>query len=193
MTLALQLLNLMFFGFICMTTLVGQQDSADKKAHVVYVLKDDSVGKWCAYSDKERFERAIADLPSFIAASGLYRMGALESMYVKHSDQTGDWEVIDRYELDHKGRIIRIARRVNIIPDNTSEEQIIIVRNGSVTSKRIAYHDLKTDRSVGRFYSWLTPPPVVTRIENFPFARLLPWRKPTSIVAARTCVALEPT
>jgi hypothetical protein len=167
---------------------LGQARDEHGSSRDVYYLQDQANHQWCAYKDRDDWKSAVQLLTARTAGGLVYSGGRLATVHVSQTDESGDWAVFDAYSVDPSRKIGEIIRRINIIPDRTSETQVFVVRNGRAVKQSSIVVDLETRKPGPKPVQWLRPDPVVTRIEAFPFAALIGKHKEIWAVG-KVCVA----
>lgn len=102
----------------------------------VYFLNDDSHKQWCGYASESRLKTQIQTLRAMIVGEADYKNDRVYAIHITEVDETGDWavndEYTDEYTLDESETIRSLKRTINIIPEDNSEEQLFLIKNGKV-------------------------------------------------------------
>jgi hypothetical protein len=158
---------------------LGLAESNEKGAtgKAVYFLKDDSHKQWCAYASESRFKAQIQSLRALVVGGADYADGRLLTIRLTETDETGDWAVNDEYTVNGSGKIQTLKRTVNILPEDSSEEQLFVIEKGSAVKQRSVYHELRTGKVTQKPVNWFQAPAVITDAEAFPFLPLIGSRR----------------
>lgn len=148
-------------------------DESGTTRMTVYFLRDDSHKQWCGYASESQFKAQIQSLQALTVGGANYEDGHLSTVRVTETDETGDWAVNDEYTFDKSGKIQTLKRTINILPEDNSEEQFFIIRNEKAIKQRSTYRELSTGKATRKTVNWFHAPPVVTKIEAFPFSLLI--------------------
>jgi len=162
------------------------QSGADAKT--IYFLEDESHMQWCGYANESRFKAQVQSLMAMVIGGADYTSGRLSTIHVTEADQTGDWAVNDEYTLGVDGRIRSLKRTINIIPEDNSEEQLFVVKNGKAIKQRSVHRELQTGRPTKNTVNWFHASPVITEIKAFPFSALITEKQEDVRSAAEVCI-----
>lgn len=168
-----------------------QSDASQLAEKTVYFLKDDLHAQWCGYANESQFKAEIQALNAFVAGGADYTNGHLSRVRVTETDETGDWAVNDEYICDTKVEIQTLKRTINILPEDTSEEQLFFIRNGKAVKQHSAYHELRTGKATQKSVGWFQAPPVITTIQAFPFSPLLGGKRPEILSSGMACTGVK--
>jgi len=158
------------------------------KGNAVYFLRDDSHQQWCGYASESRFKAQIQPLRALVLGAANYANGRLLALRLTQTDETGDWAVNDEYARDKSGKFEALRRRIEILPEDSSEEQLFVIHNGRAIKQRSVYHELRTGKVSQKSVNWFKAPPVMTDIEAFPFSPLIGSRRNDVWSAGSVCV-----
>jgi hypothetical protein len=139
----------------------------------IYFLRDDPHGQWCGYASESRLKLQIQPLKAMVVGKVDYSDGRVSVVHLTETDETGDWAVSDEYTLDENGEVRGLKRTINILPEDTSEQQMFVIEKGKATKRRTTYRDLRTGRPTHKSADWFEPPPVITNLRAFPFWTLI--------------------
>jgi len=167
---------------------LAQSSEKGVTRNAVYFLKDDSDKQWCAYASESRFKAQIESLKAVVVGGASYSDGRLLTVRVTETDETGDWAVNDEYTCDKSGKIQTLRRTINILPENSSEEQFFVIEKGRAVKQRSVYRELRTGKATGKSVNWFEAPPVITATEAFPFWPLLGARRDEVWSRGSVCV-----
>jgi hypothetical protein len=151
----------------------AQSRASHSKGRTLYFLKDDTRKEWCGYASEHRLRSAVQPLRAMVVGAADYTDGRVSAVHITEVDETGDWAVNDVYTLDENERIATLTRTINIIPEDTSEEQIFRMRDGKAIKQRSTYRELRTGNPTRNTVDWFEPPPVVTNTDTFHFWALI--------------------
>jgi hypothetical protein len=139
----------------------------------VYFLEDDLHKQWCGYASQSQFKAEVQSLKAMVVGGADYANGRVSRVRVTETDETGDWAVNDEYTFDKNERIQTLKRTTNILPEDTSEEQLFLIENGKAVKQRSTYRELRTGKATQKTVDWFHAPPVITNIRAFPFSPLI--------------------
>lgn len=151
----------------------AQSSESNSSKKTVFLLRDDLHQQWCGYASESLFKLQIQSLKALVVGGADYADGHLSMVRVTETDETGDWAVNDEYIFDKAGRIRTLKRKINILPEDTSEEQMFVIENGKAIKQRSTYHELGTRKATQKRVDWFEASPVITDVEAFPFAPLI--------------------
>jgi hypothetical protein len=154
----------------------------------VYFLKDEVHRQWCGYARESQLKAHIEAVRAMNLGKTDYKNDRVVAVRVIEGDETGDWEVQDEYTVDGAGRIRTLKRTVNIVPEDTREEQDFLITNGKVTQRRSTRRELRTGKRTQKRVEWFQAPPVVTRLQNFPFSELIFAKRQAVWSTGQVCV-----
>jgi len=103
-------------------------------------------------------------------------------------DETGDWAVNDEYTLDESETIRSLKRTINIIPEDNSEEQLFLIKNGKAIKQSSTHRELRTSKPAKGTVNWFEAPRVITEIKAFPFATLITKKQQVVWSTGEVCV-----
>ena len=155
---------------------------------VVYFLQDDVHTQWCGYSSETAFKAQVQPLRAMIVGKVDYTDSRPSTIQVTETDETGDWAVNDEYALDASGRVQALKRTINILPEDMSEQQAFVIRDGKADLQRSTYRELRSGKPTEKRVSWFEPPPVVTSVHAFPFSALITGKQQAVWASGRACV-----
>jgi hypothetical protein len=144
--------------------------------------------QWCRYARQSELKAHIRAVRAMTVGNVEYKNGRVFTIRVIEQDETGDWEVQDEYTVDGAGRIRTLKRTVNIVPEDTREEQDFLITNGKVTQRRSTRRELRTGKRTQKRVEWFQAPPVVTRLQNFPFSELIFAKRQAVWSTGQVCV-----
>jgi hypothetical protein len=157
----------------------------------VYFLKDDSHKQWCGYASESRFKAQKQALAPMVLGGADYTDSRISTVHVTESDETGDWEVYDKYTADKSGKLESLKRTINILPEHNSEEQLFLMQNGKAIKQRSIFHALGMGRTPQKSVDWFKAPPVVTSIGAFPFSALIGSKRTEVWSKGTACIHME--
>jgi hypothetical protein len=165
-------------------------DSSEEQVNgnAVYFLRDDSHRQWCAYASESRFKEQIQPLRALVVGAANYANGRLLALHLTQTDETGDWAVNDEYTCDKSGKIETLRRTINILPEDSSEEQLFVIHNGRALKQSSVHRELRSGKASQRSVNWFKAPPVMTDIEAFPFSALIGSRRGDVWSGGSVCV-----
>lgn len=166
----------------------AQSGAARVAAKTLYFLRDDHDKRWCGYADKSRLEAQVRSLGAMVVGGVDYTNGRVTTVDITEEDETGDWAVNDEYTLDENERMRTLKRTINIIPGNTSEEQVFRVQGGKAIKLRSTYRDLRTGKPTNSRADWFEPSPVITSLQAFPFWMLIATKRQVVWTAGEACI-----
>ena len=154
--------------------LVFAQSAPDQKTgKLLYFLKDDLGQQWCGYANESQFKAQIKERTAFVVGDADYADGRMVRVRVTETDETGDWLVNDDYSFSSDGNIESLKRVINILPEDSSEEQLFIIKNGRAIKQRSSHHKLRNPKESQKPVDWFQEPRVITSPADFPFADLI--------------------
>jgi hypothetical protein len=139
----------------------------------VCFLKDDLHKRWCGYASESQMKAQVQSLGAMVVGCVEYTNGLISAVRVTEVDETGDWAVNDEYALEKNETIKALKRTINILPENTSEEQQFLIERGQAVKTRSTYRELRTGKIIQESVDWFQSPPVITDIRSFPFSNLI--------------------
>lgn len=151
----------------------AQSAQDQKTGKTISFLKDDLGQQWCAYASESQFKAQIKERTAFVVGGADYADGRIVRVRVTETDETGDWTVSDDYSFDSDGNIESLKRVINILPEDSSEEQLFIIKNGKAVKQRSVRHKLRNLMARQKPVDGFQEPPVITSAANFPFADLI--------------------
>jgi len=151
----------------------AQRGASGSAGKAIYFLRDDAHEQWCGYADESRLKARVQPLHAMVVGRADYTDGRVSAVRLTEVDETGDWAVNDDYGLDARERIQSLKRTISILPEDTSEEQLFVIRDGRANRQRSTYRELSSGRPAQKHVDWFEPPPVVTSLQAFPFSALI--------------------
>jgi hypothetical protein len=139
----------------------------------VYFLKDSAHKQWCAYASESQLRTQVQSLRAMVVGGVDYVGGRVSAVHVTQSDETGDWAVNDDYSVDEAGKIQRLRRTINILPEDNSEEQVFLLASATPFLQSSTHRELRTGKPTQKTVGWFHAPPVVASLRAFPFAALI--------------------
>ena len=139
----------------------------------LYFLKDDLSQQWCAYAGETEFKTQVKDRAAFVLGGADYADGHLVAVHLTQADDTGDWVVKDDYTFDKDGNIESLKRTINIVPEDTSEEQRFIIKNGKVLPQSHVLRKLHLGKASQKSVTGFDAPRIITIAADFPFSEFL--------------------
>ena len=165
------------------------QSSANRpKGRVLYFLKDNTHRQWCGYGNESQFKAQIQSVGAMVVGRVDYTNGHVSAVHVTQADETGDWAVNDEYSLDDHEKIRTLKRTINIIPEDTSEEQLFLISNGKAIKRRSIYRELRTGKQTQKSVDWFESPPVITDLPAFDFSALVVGKRQAVWSNGEACV-----
>jgi hypothetical protein len=186
MAVATRIRYLLVLGVMLFALLVGQTSAQEK---MVCFLKDDAHQQWCGYSSEAKMKDQVQPLNALVLGCAKYVNGHVSVLRITETDETGDWAVNDEYTLNNAEKIVTLKRTINILPGNTSEEQLFIIENGKAAKQGSVYRELRTGRATQRSADWFQPLPVFTDKQAFPFSSLLIGKRFDVWAKGKVCVS----
>lgn len=153
--------------------LFAQSGASHSAGSSIYFLKDDLHERWCGYASESRFKTEVQLLRAQVVGKTDYMNGRVSVVHVTITDESGDWAVNDDYTLDNNQNVRSLKRTINILPEDTSEEQLFVMEKGQPHRQRSAYRDLRSGQSTRKRVDWFQAPPIITELTNFPFGALI--------------------
>ncbi|HXE11606.1 MAG TPA: hypothetical protein VN633_05770 [Bryobacteraceae bacterium] len=117
-----------------------------------------------------------------------YKNGRVHAIHITEVDETGDWAVNDEYTLDESETIQSLKRTINIIPEDNSEEQLFLIKNGKAIKQSSTHRELRTSKPAKGTVNWFEAPRVITEIKAFPFATLITKKQQVVWSTGEVCV-----
>jgi hypothetical protein len=156
----------------------------------VYFLNDDSHNQWCGYASESRLKAQVQTLRAMVVGGVDYKNGRVSVVHVTEADETGDWAVNDEYTFDENEKIRNLKRTINIIPEDSSEEQLFVIESGKAIKRRSTHRALRTGKPIQAQNTpdWFEPPPVITELKAFPFATLISGRQQAVWSTGEVCI-----
>jgi len=153
----------------------------------VFFLENARKKLWCAFTNEQAWKAAVQETDSMRVGAMIFSNNELSHIELTEEDESGDWAVNDQYFIDDHSRIIRLARVINVIPEDTSILESYSIRNGNATQIQTTAKRLSTGKPARVLSSTLRPElPIETSLKAFPFSALLGTQKAKTI--EKTCV-----
>jgi len=168
-----KLMRILAITTVFLSLVFAQNGEKRTPGVAVYFLRDDSHKQWCAYATESRFKVQVQALTAVVVGEADYVDGRRSFVRVTETDVTGDWAVNDEYTYNKSGQIKSLKRTINILPEDSSEEQLFVIENGRAVKQQSVYRELRTGKASQRSINWFKAPPVVTTTGAFPFSALI--------------------
>ncbi len=175
-------------GIVLASCALAQNGAGPPAGRPIYFLKDDMHAQWCAYASETRFKAQVQSLRAMIVGQVDYTNGHASALHITEADETGDWAVNDDYALDGRGNIRALKRMINIIPEDTSEQQLFIVKDGRAIPQGGSSRELRSGKPTQKRVDWFQPPPVITSLKALPFSGLVTSKQQTVWSKGEDCV-----
>jgi hypothetical protein len=147
----------------------GQQ-----KSNKTFFLEAAKSGQWCAFDKEPAWNEAVQMAEAMTVGTLTYSNGHLSGIYVTEAGESGDWIVYDNYSIDEKGRVTKLSRRINSLPDNRSVSQGFSIHEGVPTKTEVTEKELGSGKLLSSPEPvWLPDIPIRTDLKQFPFAGLI--------------------
>ena len=169
----MRLMRILAITTVFLSLVFAQNGEKRTSGIAVYFLRDESHKQWCAYATESRFEVQIQALSAVVVGGADYVDGRLSLVRVTETDETGDWAVNDVYTYNKSGQIKSLKGTINILPEDSSEEQLFVIENGRVVKQQSVYRELRTGKASQKSVNWFKAPPVITTTGAFPFSDLI--------------------
>jgi hypothetical protein len=153
-------------------TVAAQSGSEQKGSTKSFLLEDSTAQKWCLFSSQALWKSKIQSLSATTVATVEYTHKDLSSIDVTEEGESGDWIVYDNYSVS-SGKLVRLRRKCNVLPENVSVEQVFRIENGRGVIEKTAIRDLKTKRPIKNHDIDLPDVPIIVDLQKFPFSALI--------------------
>jgi hypothetical protein len=183
-------LNIAFLSMFAAFLL--QPAPAAKTTHL-YLLEDSPHQQWCGFADRKSWEAWLKDEKNYSLDNAIVDFvdGHISVIKWQGEAESGDSVVIDTYSFAG-GAIRRLHRRMNVLPGDTTETQIFLIRNGKAKLQSTVIRRLSTGKLLKHSDSLMPQTDVVTDMGGFPFAPLLDAQHLSEIRAKKpSCVAAK--
>jgi hypothetical protein len=161
---------------------------ADKR---IFLLEDAEHRRWCAYSSESVWKSQVTSLSATLVSTLELEDDHLAAVSVTEEDEAGDWIVYDHYSLDSKGELQNLKRTINVAASDTSEDETYLIRNGKAKKQGRVTRKLSTGEISPPKKEWLPDVPMVTHIQDFPFADLAREKLPEVQSKGSVCLNIK--
>jgi len=166
-------MGILVLATVILSLALAQNAENPKTGKTLYFLKDDLSQQWCGYGSESEFKAQIKERTAFVVGGADYADGHIASVRLTQTDETGDWAVNDEYVFNKDGNIASLNRTINILPEDFSEKQLFIIKDGKAVKQRIERRKLHLGRASQKQVDWFQEPPVITSAADFPFSDLI--------------------
>ena len=149
-----------------------QKPSGKRVSNELFLVNDEQRNEWCAYANESLWKSQVDTVGADTVATLSFFETHLTSIEVTTQDETGDWLMIDHYTLGTAGDIKQLQRRANILPGDRSVSETFSITNGKAKLEKRDTTSLTPGQKLTSTEDWVPPVPIVTRLEDFPFAPL---------------------
>jgi hypothetical protein len=178
-----------FVGLL-FSLLQGPSVSGQKGPREIPYLEDARSRQWCAFDTQSEWQAAVNNTRSMRVGTLIYPDGLLSEIHFNQEDEAGDYIVYDDYFVDARGSIVKLSRKINILPGRRSVVQVFSVMNGKAKKTGETATDLSTGEPlISPRPIWLPNLPIHTSIRAFPFSELV--GKPGLTNSTKTCVRAQ--
>lgn len=148
---------------------LGQQ-----KAAKLFFLEDVKTNRWCAFDEEPVWNAAVQEVEAMTVGALTYSSGRLLRIDVTEAGESGDWIVYDNYFIDGKGRVTKLSRLINVLPDDRSVSQTFSILEGKPTMTMMTEKELGSGKLLASPEpAWLPDLPIRTELKQFPFSGFL--------------------
>lgn len=172
------------FQVLLMTRMGSGQQAAKK----IFLLQDDTHHQWCGFSAEAPWRAEAESLNTYVNAMAEYEGDRVSMVYVTTSDESGDWVLLDLYNLDSRERPVRLERKLNVIPEQLRREQIFLFKNGKPIQQSSTATDPETGKPVDISRHWVPEFAITARSSAFPFWTLLRTRRSDILSQGKACL-----
>lgn len=156
----------------------------------LFFLQDVQHKQWCAYESEPVWTSEVKRLGADSVATVDYADDRVSNIALSQQDETGDWMVSDHYAVNHKGELRKLKRIINILPGDRSEEELYMIADGKAKKQTHISRKLSTGKTLRAPEEvWLPQVPIVTRLQDFPFAALARDTRPDLWPESRKCIS----
>lgn len=170
---------------------VPDATSAEKKQ--LFLLEEPIQMQWCAYNNESAWKSDVNRLGAIVVATLGYADDTLRvsKIDVTEADQAGDWIVYDNYALDENEHLRKLKRTINVSPGDRSEEEVYTIKDSRATKQASISRELSTGKTAGPEKVWLPEVPIITQLQNFPFASFIGKGHPEVWSTSKVCIAVK--
>ena len=170
------------FAFCSMCAFVSSASmSSQNTTATLRFLENSDAHQWCRYGD-ESVWKADVDLARAIRVGGLmYSKGKLTEIAFTQTAESGDWTAFDRYLIGQDGQPEKLERSISVLPGDRKIRSVYSFNDGKPMRLSISIETLSTGKPAAIGVSYVPPIPIVGRVRNFPFWRLIDAEFPKQI------------
>jgi hypothetical protein len=159
----------------------------------LFLLEDTEHHQWCAYGSESEWTSEVKSLTAMVVGTLEYSGDHVSKIAVTEEDEAGDWTVYDHYVIDDKGQISELKRTINILPGDRSEDETYVMLDGKPKKQVSNSRRLSTKEPLHgqKEKVWLPEVPIITRVQDFPFASLILEKHPQLASSGKVCVPVK--
>ncbi len=174
---------------LLLNTIFVQLASCQAGVKKVYLLEDRAHQQWCGYKIEATWGSEKESLSALVVGTAEYRNDRLSTIALTEAGESGDWIVYDNYSLDREGRVQSLKRTTNVLPGDSSVEQVFTNRNGSMTIVSTTTRSLSTGDPKAVTPIDVPSVPILGNLQEFRFASLIVNRLAEIESAGKVCIA----
>ena len=150
----------------------AQSASERRRPTKSFFLEDFTAQKWCGFNSQALWKSKVQSLSARSVATVEYTNTHVSSIEVTEESESGDWIVYDDYSVS-SGKLIRLQRKSNVLPENVSVEQVFRIENGRGVVEKTDTRDLKSGKPIKNHDVDLPAVPIIVDLQKFPFSALM--------------------
>jgi hypothetical protein len=136
----------------------------------IFIIRDDQHQQWCGYKNRSESRAEAERLKAMVVVGVEYSGVNISTVHVTEGDESGDWNVDDRYSLDKRGMLQSLSRVIDNFSIGITQDEIFRMRNGRAVKERTSSRSRRTGAATKELSGDDLPVvPIVTRVDSFPF------------------------
>ena len=173
---------------VCLLLVAASGLSSADTAQRIFILEMSRRGVLCGYTNEAEWAKVPKEKDiEFIAVASLVD-GVLTSVLVERFSE--DTATYDEYAISGGGSIRQLKRTLDVIPERVTREQVWDVRGGRAIKVSESWMEFRTHKPRGpdKDLGDLVENPIIVRVGDFPFHRLIADKHPERWPEGSRCI-----